>query len=41
MKSFAYTSQRLKLEPGDILLLITDGVSEAEDEHQAQYGSEE
>lgn len=37
-QEFAYTTQRLKLASGDILLLITDGVTEAENEHQAQYG---
>ena len=31
--------QRLKLASGDILLLITDGVTEAENEHQARYGA--
>jgi adenylate cyclase len=36
---FAYPLQRLKLNSGDILLFITDGVSEAEDGRQAQYGS--
>ena len=29
----------MKLESGDILLLITDGVSEAENDQQARYGS--
>ncbi|MGH7872656.1 MAG: CHASE2 domain-containing protein [Candidatus Binatia bacterium] len=38
-ENFLYTAQPLKLEPGEILLLITDGVSEAEDDQQAQYGS--
>jgi serine phosphatase RsbU (regulator of sigma subunit) len=35
-----YAMQRLKLASGDILLLITDGVTEAENEHQARYGAE-
>jgi serine phosphatase RsbU (regulator of sigma subunit) len=38
-EEFTYTTQRVKLEEGDILLFITDGVSEAEDAQQAQYGS--
>ena len=38
MKTFAYSSQRLCLEPGDILLLITDGVNEAENRQLSQYG---
>ena len=37
-EEFLYTTQRLRLDDGDILLLITDGVSEAEDRHQARYG---
>ncbi len=35
---FAYPTQRLRLSDGDILLLITDGVTEAEDGGQAQFG---
>ena len=38
-EEFPYTAQQLKLVVGDILLFITDGVSEAEDERQAQYGT--
>ena len=38
-EKFVYDAQQLSLEPGEILLLITDGVSEAEDDQQAQYGS--
>ena len=38
-EQFPYTMQQIKLEPGDILLLVTDGVTEAENEHQAQYGT--
>jgi adenylate cyclase len=38
-EDFPYATQWLKLDPGDILLFITDGVSEAEDEQQSQYGS--
>ena len=36
---FPYAIQRLKLEHGDILLFITDGVSDAENQEQARYGS--
>jgi len=39
-EEFSYAAQQLKLEPGEILVLITDGVSEAEDNQQRQYGSE-
>lgn len=38
-EEFPYTTQRLRLDPGAVLLFITDGVSEAENERQAQYGS--
>jgi serine phosphatase RsbU (regulator of sigma subunit) len=38
-EGFPYTTQRVSLVAGDILLFITDGVSEAEDAQQAQYGS--
>jgi serine phosphatase RsbU (regulator of sigma subunit) len=38
-EEFPYTAQRLKLDRGTVLLFITDGVSEAEDERQSQYGS--
>lgn len=36
---FPYSIQRLKLAPGDVLVFTTDGVSEAEDKGQNQYGS--
>lgn len=39
-EEFSYAAQSLKLDPGDILVLITDGVSEAEDNQQRQYGSD-
>jgi serine phosphatase RsbU (regulator of sigma subunit)/CHASE2 domain-containing sensor protein len=39
-QDFAYASQRTRLEPGEILLLLTDGVTEAENEQQAPYGVE-
>ena len=35
---FHYLTQRLRLDDGDILVLITDGVTEAENSGQAQYG---
>jgi serine phosphatase RsbU (regulator of sigma subunit)/CHASE2 domain-containing sensor protein len=38
-ETFPYTTQRLKLESGNILLFITDGVTEAENERQARYGT--
>jgi adenylate cyclase len=38
-EEFPYARQRLKLHAGDTLLLITDGVSEAENHHQAHYGA--
>jgi adenylate cyclase len=38
-ETFPYTTQRLQLHSGDLLVLITDGVSEAEDGQQAAYGT--
>ena len=38
-EDFPYTTQRLRLEGGDLLVLITDGVSEAEDGQHAAYGT--
>ncbi len=35
---FCYPTQRLRLDDGDILLLITDGITEAENSSQTQYG---
>ena len=35
---FTYPTQRLRLDDGDILILITDGITEAENSRQAQYG---
>jgi adenylate cyclase len=38
-EEFYYPVVRGQLESGDLLIFITDGVSEAEDDRQAQYGS--
>ena len=38
-EEFPYAMQRLQLAAGDILLFITDGVTEAENQHQARYGA--
>ena len=38
-ETFPYTAQRLKLERGDMLILFTDGITEAEDERQYRYGT--
>jgi sigma-B regulation protein RsbU (phosphoserine phosphatase) len=35
-----HESRRLRLEPGDILALISDGIFEYEDEHKALFGTE-
>jgi serine phosphatase RsbU (regulator of sigma subunit) len=35
---FTYPTQRWRLDDGDILVLITDGITEAENSAQAQYG---
>jgi serine phosphatase RsbU (regulator of sigma subunit) len=38
-EEFPYTTQKLSLVSGDILLLMTDGVTEAENQHQDRYGA--
>jgi adenylate cyclase len=38
-EKFPYRMQQLTLEAGDILLFVTDGVSEAENGQQARYGT--
>ncbi len=35
-----YSAEKIRLAPGDCLLLYTDGVSEAQDASQAEYGVE-
>ena len=35
-----YSARRIRLEPGETLVLYTDGVTEAEDEDQSQFGLE-
>ncbi len=37
-RGFTYPTQRLRLADDDMLLLITDGVTEAEDHRQGQFG---
>ena len=39
-QDFTYASQHVQLAPGEILLLLTDGVTEAENAQQAPYGVE-
>ena len=38
-EEFPYTTQRLQLASGDMLILFTDGVTEAENEQQNHYGT--
>ena len=38
-QTFPYTTQKLQLASGDALVLLTDGVTEAEDEQQNRYGT--
>lgn len=40
MSGFNYTEQHLQLHPGDSIFLYTDGLNEAEDCHQQQFGLE-
>ncbi|WP_179232856.1 PP2C family protein-serine/threonine phosphatase [Paenibacillus rigui] len=39
MDEMAYTDNLLQLHPGDLLVLYTDGITEAEDPGSSQYGS--
>ena len=38
MEGMRYRPQHIDLAPGDVLLLYTDGVTEAENKHRDQYG---
>jgi adenylate cyclase len=37
-EAFPYTTERLQLRPGDMLIIVTDGITEAEDPKQNFYG---
>jgi sigma-B regulation protein RsbU (phosphoserine phosphatase) len=39
-EDFGYTEERLALSPGDLLVLYTDGVTEAESPHDEMFGDE-
>src|SRR5262249_1620019 len=38
LEDFAYPADRMRLQPGDLLLMMTDGVTEAQDAAQMLYG---
>jgi adenylate cyclase len=38
LEDFPYAAERLQLHPGDMLVMITDGVTEAQDQAQQFYG---
>ena len=40
LPDWTYTDNRLQLESGDLLVLFTDGVTEAEDIHGDEFGEE-
>ena len=40
MEDFAYPADRIRLQWGDLLLMMTDGVTEAQDAAQTLYGLE-
>jgi serine phosphatase RsbU (regulator of sigma subunit) len=37
-EAFPYTADRFQLQPGDMLIIVTDGITEAEDPKQNFYG---
>src|SRR4030095_4466031 len=40
LENFSYPSNRMRLQPGDLLLMMTDGVTEAHNPEQRLYGFE-
>jgi sigma-B regulation protein RsbU (phosphoserine phosphatase) len=40
VEDFAYPADRIRLQSGDLLLMMTDGVTEAQDATQRLYGLE-
>ena len=40
LEDFAYPADRMRLQSGDFLLMMTDGVTEAQDTAQTLYGLE-
>ena len=38
LEDFSYAAARLQLHPGDMLVMITDGVTEAQDQAEQFYG---
>jgi serine phosphatase RsbU (regulator of sigma subunit) len=40
LEHFPYTSEPIQLQAGDTLIMVTDGVTEAQDRHQNFYGLE-
>src|SRR5262249_32677327 len=40
LEEFAYPADRIRLQSGDLLLMMTDGVTEAQDAAQMLYGLE-
>ena len=39
LDDFLYTVQRIELEPGDDLVMVTDGITEAANSDQELYGN--
>jgi phosphoserine phosphatase RsbU/P len=40
LRSFKYVVEKVRLEPGDVVLLFTDGVTEAANRHEELFGSQ-
>jgi len=40
LRDYEYTNNEITLEPGDLLVLYTDGITEARDRHDRMFGSD-
>jgi sigma-B regulation protein RsbU (phosphoserine phosphatase) len=40
LRDYEYANNEITLEPGDLLVLYTDGITEARDRHDQMFGSD-
>ncbi|HET7065941.1 MAG TPA: PP2C family protein-serine/threonine phosphatase, partial [Rudaea sp.] len=40
LRDYEYSNNEITLEPGDLLVLYTDGITEARDRHDRMFGSD-